>query len=461
LVAGMVLTAALHTASGTATETTPADIEKAMAPVRNYDYGQSRKPLLAVETLINETHGNAELRAAIEAELAGLLESDASLACKQFVCRKLWIIGTDASVPALAKLLESGNGHLVEAACYALSSNPSPKVADALRRALDKTEGNGLIAVVNLLGERRDAGSAQPFARLSKSQDVAVAEAAIAALGKIATENAVTILADLRKSRQLERRTAANHASLQAAQELEKRGKVAEAKALYEALTASGEPEQVRRGARLGLTRAEAAAISSGTRDFAQIEAVSIFDGKTFTGWEGNLDVFRIEDAAIVAGTLKNAIPRNEFLCTTREYRDFELRLKVKLLGDPKTANAGIQIRSRRIPNHHEMIGYQADMGQHYWGCLYDESRRQKILAAPDAKELAEALKPGEWNEYVIRCVGRRIQLYLNGHETVDYTEPDDSIEQTGLIGLQVHAGPPGEAWYKDIVIKEIKDTGF
>jgi len=184
--------------------------------------------------------------------------------------------------------------------------------------------------------------------------------------------------------------------------------------------------------------------------------AVSLFDGKTLSGWEGNLDWFRVEDGAIVAGSLKKAVPRNEFLCTTKAYGDFELRLKVKLLGDPAQANAGIQIRSRRIPNHNEMIGYQADMGQHYWGCLYDESRRNKILAQPAGDVLKKALKPSDWNQYVIRCEGRRVQLWLNGVQTVDYTEPDESIEQTGLIGLQIHSGPPSEAWYKDIQITEI-----
>src|SRR5882672_3473077 len=77
-------------------------------------------------------------------------------------------------------------------------------------------------------------------------------------------------------------------------------------------------------------------------------KAVSIFDGKTFTGWEGNLAIFRIEDGAIVGGSLKDKIARNEFLCTTRSYGDFELRLKFKLLGGD-TANAGVQFRTRRI----------------------------------------------------------------------------------------------------------------
>ncbi len=181
---------------------------------------------------------------------------------------------------------------------------------------------------------------------------------------------------------------------------------------------------------------------------------VSLFDGKTFDGWEGNLDAFRIEDSAVVGGTLQARVPRNEFLCTKKEYADFELRLTFKLLG--QGANAGVQIRSRRIPDHHEMIGYQADMGGRYWGCLYDESRRRKILAGPPAAKQAEIIKRGEFNEYVIRCEGRRIQLWINGRQTVDYTEPDESIEQTGVIGLQIHGGGPSEAWYKDIRIKPL-----
>jgi hypothetical protein len=68
-------------------------------------------------------------------------------------------------------------------------------------------------------------------------------------------------------------------------------------------------------------------------------------------------------------------------------------------------------------------------------------------------------LKPGAWNEYVIRCVGPRIQLWLNGVQTVDYTEPDRAIEQEGLIGVQIHAGAPAEAWYKDIRIGTVEST--
>ena len=179
-----------------------------------------------------------------------------------------------------------------------------------------------------------------------------------------------------------------------------------------------------------------------------------LFDGKTFAGWEGDLKTFRIVDGAIVGGSLKEKVPRNEFLASDKEYGDFELRLKFKVLGEG--VNAGVQIRSRRIPNHHEMIGYQADIGQKYWGALYDESRRKKILAQGDLETVLKAVKQEDWNDYKIRCQGKRIQLWINDLQTVDYTEPDDAIEQRGHIAVQIHGGPPSEAWYKDITIVEL-----
>lgn len=182
---------------------------------------------------------------------------------------------------------------------------------------------------------------------------------------------------------------------------------------------------------------------------------VSLFDGKTLDGWEGNLDIFRVQDGAIVGGTLKAPIKHNEFLCTKKTYGDFELRLKCKLLGGDK-ANAGIQFRTKRIPNHHEVSGYQADMGWGWWGALYDESRRNKILAGPDKEKMKEVVKTNDWNDYVIRAEGKRIQLFVNGVKTVDYIEKDEGIDATGVIAVQIHGGPASEAWYKDITIVEL-----
>lgn len=188
----------------------------------------------------------------------------------------------------------------------------------------------------------------------------------------------------------------------------------------------------------------------------AQTKPIRLFDGKNFKGWEGDLSIFRIEDGAIVGGSLKAALPHNQFLCTTKEFSDFVLRVKFKLLGDPARANAGIQFRSRRIPNNHEVIGYQADAGQRYWGALYDESRRKKVLAGPTPEEVRQIIRRDDWNEYVIRAQGKQIRLELNGRQTVNYTEPDETIEQKGCICLQIHGGPASEAWYKDIAIEPL-----
>src|SRR5262245_32031027 len=190
-------------------------------------------------------------------------------------------------------------------------------------------------------------------------------------------------------------------------------------------------------------------------------DPVKLFNGKDLTGWEGETKkTWRVEDGAIVGGSLDENVPRNEFLCTTKTYGDFELKVKFKLLGDKKTANAGVQFRTKRIPKHHEVSGYQADVGQGYWGALYDESRRNKVLAAPDKKVLDKLVKHDDWNEYVIRCEGPRIRLWLNGSLTVDYTEKDDKIERTGIIGLQVHGGGKTKVLYKDITIAEVAMKG-
>jgi hypothetical protein len=183
---------------------------------------------------------------------------------------------------------------------------------------------------------------------------------------------------------------------------------------------------------------------------------VKIFDGGTFQGWEGDTQkTFRIESGAVVGGTLEAKIPRNEFLCTERRYTNFVLRLEFRLLG-PAKANAGIQIRTERIPNHHEVIGYQADMGDGWWGSLYDESRRRRVLAKADPKVVEKVLKRGDWNEYEIRCEGPRIRLAINGRQTVDYTEEDPKIPLHGIIALQIHGGPPSEAWYRNVRIREL-----
>ena len=195
----------------------------------------------------------------------------------------------------------------------------------------------------------------------------------------------------------------------------------------------------------------------------AQENETTLFDG-TFAGLKGDTEsTWRIEDGAYVAGSPEDAAPRNEFLSTVEQFSDFDLQLKFKITGTEKI-NCGVQFRTR-LPSKsddvpaHEVIGYQADIGDNVHGYLYDESRRRKFLAKADEatdKKVADAIPADGWQTYRIRAVGDRIQLWLNGVQTVDYTETDDSIPRTGIIALQIHGNMVGTIAYKDIVIKDL-----
>ena len=157
-------------------------------------------------------------------------------------------------------------------------------------------------------------------------------------------------------------------------------------------------------------------ALAPEAEDF-QAKSLPLFDGESLAGWEGNAYWFRIEGDAIVAGRLDEKIPHNEFLCTTQNYDDFELRLEAKLVGEGQ--NAGIQFRSKRVPGSTEVSGYQADAGAAWdrpvWGALYDESRRRKMLAEPDPDLAKRLVKTDQWNEIRVICRGPKIQIFLNG----------------------------------------------
>lgn len=180
-----------------------------------------------------------------------------------------------------------------------------------------------------------------------------------------------------------------------------------------------------------------------------------LFDGYSMKGWEGDSAFFRIEKGSIVGGRLTDPIPQNEFLCTTETFDNFVVRLQFRLEGEG--TNAGVQFRSERVPGSSEVAGYQADLGEGVWGALYDESRRNQMLAQPDADAVEAVLDRNGWNEYAIYASGKRIRLFVNGLLTVDYIEQDETVPQSGRTCLQIHSGPPGEAWYRDVRIKPIK----
>ena len=124
------------------------------------------------------------------------------------------------------------------------------------------------------------------------------------------------------------------------------------------------------------------------------LAADSLFNGTTFDGWEGDInDVWRIENKEIVGGSLSKKQERNNFLCTTNRFTNFDLKLRIKLSGTKGFINSGIQFRSERVRGSHEVAGYQADFGAGHDGALYDESRRKKFLARPPESFLEETLK--------------------------------------------------------------------
>jgi hypothetical protein len=188
----------------------------------------------------------------------------------------------------------------------------------------------------------------------------------------------------------------------------------------------------------------------------------SLFDGKTLTGWEGDLKWWRVQEGCLTGGSTTEKVPRNFFLATTRSFENFELRLRLKLTGVPNTGmiNSGVQIRSIRIPNNTEMAGYQVDAGDGWWGKLYDESRRRKVIAEPvDPAALTAAVKRDGWNEYRIRAEGPRIRSWINGVAALDFTETEPNIARDGHLAIQIHSGGIALVQVKDVTVEELPPT--
>jgi hypothetical protein len=206
--------------------------------------------------------------------------------------------------------------------------------------------------------------------------------------------------------------------------------------------------------AMLGMLRIfEIAALPAGATDPAPL-----FDGMSFDGWNGDTEkTWRIEQAAICAGSPDAAAARNEFLATDREFENFKLEFEYRM-DCTSGCNAGVQFRSKRVPNHHEVSGYQADIAPGITGGLYDESRRNKMLAVPpkELQEKAISLAKDGWNAYTVRAENRRIRLTINGVELLDYTEPDQTIPLKGMIALQIHGGLKGTIRYRNLRITEL-----
>jgi len=191
-------------------------------------------------------------------------------------------------------------------------------------------------------------------------------------------------------------------------------------------------------------------------------QTVPLFDGKTLEGWDFDPAVWRVEDGVITGGSTTEKIKKNFFISTKKSFQNFELKLKIKCSGDPKTGliNSGIQIRS--IRDGTAMSGYQVDCGAGWFGKIYDEHRRNKVIWVPTPEQqtaLDKVIDVFGWNEYVIRAEGPRIQTWINGIHCMDYTETDPNIALDGVIGPQVHSGGVCLVQVKEVTIEELPPT--
>ena len=176
----------------------------------------------------------------------------------------------------------------------------------------------------------------------------------------------------------------------------------------------------------------------------------SLFNGQDLEGWEGDTSLWSASDGMLVGDS--PGIDHNEFLAAEGEFGDFALRFSFRL--DEGMGNSGVMFRSQRLPGH-EMTGYQADIGEGYWGCLYDESRRNRVLQ-PASDEARAAVREGGWNQYEIRAMGPNIALTLNDQRSVTFEEEDEAIADSGRIAVQIHSGEAMEVRFRDLRIQSL-----
>jgi hypothetical protein len=190
---------------------------------------------------------------------------------------------------------------------------------------------------------------------------------------------------------------------------------------------------------------------------------VPLFNGKNLDGWtqKNGTATYRVEDGCVVGKT--NEGSPNSFLCTTRDFGDFELRFEVKV---DDALNSGVQIRSASIASKDKgrVHGPQVEIAINGTaGFIYGEGLNTGWLSTKAEMENPQskaAFKKGEWNQYLVRCQGDMIKTWVNGTPVAD-TKDDKSGMKSGFIGLQVHSIGKGEGPYevrwRNIAIKELK----
>lgn len=235
------------------------DMDELLGKIKNYDYGQSRAALTELSDKIKQSYGSTAELKRIELSLVELLQSpDTTPAAKQFICRELSIIGTGASIPALAAMLtkepaSKQQPHPADMARYALERIPGEDVEAALREALPKTSGTAKIGIINSLGQRRDRKAVGELSKLVYDSDAVTAEAAAAALGNIASPESAKALSEARNKTKDKLRLVVLDGLLKCADQLAADGKKDDASAIYRQL--SGEPAPIGAAALRGMVK--------------------------------------------------------------------------------------------------------------------------------------------------------------------------------------------------------------
>jgi HEAT repeat protein len=230
-----------------------AALEKAIAALATYDFGQRYEIVRPIDDAVIALHGDAAACKGLETQLAAVLATGVQRGAKDFVCRKLTVIGTAASVPALAGLLADKD--LTHMARYALERIPAPEAAQALRDALAKLGGAAKVGVIGSLGSRRDLDSVATLAALLSDADPAVACAAATALGHLGSPEAAEALGNFAKQAPEGVKQAVVDANLASAEQLLADGKKADAMRIYKSLLGEDQPKHVRLAATRGMLR--------------------------------------------------------------------------------------------------------------------------------------------------------------------------------------------------------------
>jgi hypothetical protein len=191
---------------------------------------------------------------------------------------------------------------------------------------------------------------------------------------------------------------------------------------------------------------------------------VALFDGKSLSGWEqkNGTATFRVDQGTVLGKTSEGS--PNSFLCSTKEYGDFELKFEVKV-DDP--LNSGVQIRSASKPdfNNGRVHGPQVEIATNGTaGFIYGEALGTGWLsdeAGMQDPEKKAAFKKGEWNTYRVLAQGKSIKTWINGVPVADLVDEKSNMPK-GFIGLQVHGIAKGtgpyEVRWRNIEIKELPE---